>query len=392
MKFSFDAVKSTYKIWITYTFRKLREFMKKESLDDQKQYKNWLVDIKQRLHSVQMKAIVAVNRQLLLFYWQLGADIVSKQEKSYWGSGFLKQLSADLMAEFPEIKGFSKRNLELIRRWYLFWSEDSSIAKQAVSLIGQQAVIKLEEKDDCPPIVKLISRIPWGHNLKIISKCPTVKEALFYVQSTISNNWSRNVLVHQIESKLYEREGQAVNNFQLTLPETQSDLAKQTLKDPYVFDFLTLTKDFKERELELGLLEHLEKFLLELGQGFAFVGRQYGLTVSDQDFYLDLLFYHLELRCFIVIDLKAGAFKAEYAGKMNFYCAVVDDLLKKEHDAPTLGLILCKSKNKLVAEYALRGVKTPIGVSEYELTQALPEELQSSLPSIEAIEKELGED
>jgi len=292
----------------------------------------------------------------------------------------------------------------MIKQWYRFYNEhltnlatsccqiEKAEVKQAVSQIGQQLVGQLEDENNYHSIVQQITQIPWGHNLKIISKCQNVEEAFFYVKGAISNNWSRNVLVHQIESGLYERKGKAVNNFQLTLPESQSDLAKQTLKDPYVFDFLTLTKDFKERELELGLLEHLEKFLLELGQGFAFVGRQYGLKVSEQDFYLDLLFYHLELRCFIVIDLKAGDFKAEYAGKMNFYCAVVDDLLKKEHDAPTLGLILCKNKDKLIAEYALRGVKTPIGVSEYELTQALPKELQSSLPSIEEIEKELGEE
>ena len=352
--------------------------MDKKGLVEQKQYKSWLTEIKQHLHSVQMKAMITVNRELLRFYWQLATDIVSKQERSHWGSGFIKQLSADLKLEFPQIKGFSERNIQYMRKWYLFYRKGDTKTPQAVA--------QLEENG----ILDLITQIPWGHNREIISKCGCVEEAIFYIRGTIKNNWSRNVLLMQIDSSLHLRKGKSVNNFQTTLPQAQSDLAQQTLKDPYVFDFLTLSKSFKEREMELGLIIHLEKFLLELGQGFAFVGRQYALSVSDQDFYLDLLFYHLELRCFVIIDLKTGAFKPEYVGKMNFYCAVVDDRLKKEHDKPTIGLILCQDKNKVIAEYALRGQQTPIGVSEFEFSKALPKNFTSALPSIEEIEKKLS--
>lgn len=333
-------------------------------------YQHWLSNLKKQFHQTQLKAIVQVNGQLLEFYWQLGADIVLKQQDSVWGDGFLAQLSQDLMAEFPSVKGFSLRNIKYIRQWYTFYSQTS---------IGQQAVAQLFQ-------------IPWGHNLKIIAKCNTIDEALYYVQNTQKYSWSRSVLTHQIESELWQREGKAISNFKQTLPEIQSDLAQQTLKDPYIFDFLSLTKGYKESELEKELIKHLESFLLELGQGFAFVGRQYHLSVGEQDFYADLLFYHLELRCFMVIELKTGDFKPEYAGKINFYCSAIDEQLKKDNDNPTIGLILCKRKNKIIAEYSLRDVHQPIGISEYELTQALPEEFQSSLPSIDQLEAELSRD
>ncbi len=242
-----------------------------------------------------------------------------------------------------------------------------------------------------PAFNELITQIPWGQNIVIISKCNTIEEALFYVQNTLKYGWSRSVLSLQLKSDLYCREGKAVNNFKTQLPAVDSDLAQQILKDPYNFEFLTLTKGFREQELEKGLLAHTEKFLLELGSGFAFVGRQYKLKVADKEFYLDLLFYHLELRCFVVIDLKVGEFKPEYAGKMNFYCNVVDDLLRKDGDAPTIGMILCQEKERIFVEYALKNVDTPIGVSEYEITESLPDNLKSILPSVEEIEAELGE-
>lgn len=332
-------------------------------------YKQWLQTLKKSFAQAQIKAAVKVNSELLSFYWQLGADIVEKQQSSVWGSGFLKQLSKDLSEEFTDIKGFSYRNLKYIRQWYLFYN--------AEPVIGQQLVAQLVQ-------------IPWGHNLQIIAKCENQSEALFYLQNTLEHGWSRAVLIHQIESGLYQRQGKAISNFGQTLPAIQSDLAKQTLKDPYVFDFLALTESHNERELEQGLIKHITQFLLELGAGFAYIGQQVPINVGDKDFYLDLLFYHTQLHCYVVIELKATEFQPEYAGKLNFYINAVDAKLKKEHDQPTLGLLLCRTKDKLIAEYALKGINSPIGVSEYQLTQSLPDNLKSSLPSIEEIEQELA--
>lgn len=345
------------------------------------EYKNWLKDLKDRFQQAQIKAAVRVNSTLIEFYWNLGAEIIEKEKTATWGSGFLKQLSKDLVTEFPDIKGFSYENLRYVKRWFLFYTKED--AKMGTTC-------SQNEKWEQPvPYPELFS-IPWGHNLVIISKCSTVEEALFYVRNTTQYGWSRSVLTLQIESNLYTREGKAITNFETHLPAADSDLAQQVIKDPYNFEFVTLTKDFKERELEKGLMEHTEKFLLELGQGFAFVGRQYKLPLSDKEFYCDLLFYHLELRCFVVIDLKTGGFMPEYAGKMNFYCNIVDDQLRKEGDAPTIGMILCKSKDKVIVEYALKRVDAPMGVSEYQITEALPDELKSALPSVEEIEAELG--
>ena len=360
------------------------------------QYKAWLAKLKHKVRNAQIKAAVRVNTELLTLYWELGADIIAKQTNTKWGDGFLLQLSKDLMAEFPDLKGFSKRNLEIIRQWYLFYSQANHVAQPTFTLIAKQAVSQLTSGEDQPVITPQekwittqITQIPWGHNIAIITKCKNLEEALYYVQNTIHYNWSRAVLVHQIESKLYQREGKALNNFALTLPKPQSDLAQQTLKDPYIFDFLHLTKDYTERDLENGLIEHITKFLLELGAGFSFLGRQYHLEIGGQDFYIDLLFYHVKLHCYVVIELKATDFQPEYAGKLNFYLSAVDDRLRSDPDQPTIGILICKDKNKTVAEYALRDIHKPIGVSEYQLTQSLPDDLKSSLPSIEEIEREL---
>jgi len=341
------------------------------SIKTDKNYQHWLKELKQSFLQAQLKAAIRVNSTLLEFYWQLGHDIVEKQKNSQWGDGFLPQLSEDLSREFPDVKGFSTRNLQQIRQWYCYWSAESAIALQ--------------------PVAQLV-QIPWGHNLVIISKCKSPAEALFYVEHTQQHGWSRNVLLLQIESGLYQREGKAISNFSLTLPPVQSDLARQSLKDPYVFDFLSLTHDYKERELELGLVQHITQFLLELGAGFAYVGKQVQLSVGDKDFYLDLLFYHLKLRCYVVIELKAGEFTPEHAGKLNFYLTAVDRQLKTEQDNPSIGLLLCKNKDGLIAEYALADIHKPIGISEYLLTQALPDELQSSLPSVAEIEAELAKE
>ena len=339
------------------------------SLLHNNEYKHWLKDLKQKVLQSQLKAVVKVNSTLLEFYWELGEEIVERQKQASWGDGFLKQLSQDLMVEFPDMKGFSFSNIKYIRQWVVFYSQDKAIGQQ---LVGQ------------------LTQIPWGHNLKIITKCQSVEEAVYYVQNTIDNGWSRSVLTHQIESGLWQREGKAISNFSETLPAPQSDLAQQALKDPYVFDFLTLSKQHSERELEQGLIEHITHFLLELGAGFAYMGKQYPIQVGERDFFIDLLFYHAQLHCYVVIELKIGDFEPEHAGKLNFYIKAIDEQLRSEADQPTIGILLCKNKDRLVAEYALSDIQKPIGVSEYQLTQSLPKDLQSKLPSIEAIENELG--
>ena len=363
-------------------------------------YREWLTELKQKFQRSQIKAATSVNTALLEFYWELGSDIVERQKASQWGSGFLKQLSADLIADFPEIKGFSQNNLLYIKRWYLFYHQslENSGTTRAISAtpgenlspdpILAQPVPLLADH----PIAGKLVKIPWGHNRVIISKCDSTEEAIFYVCQTIEHGWSRAVLTHQIESGLYQREGSAITNFSETLPPAQSDLAQQALKDPYLFDFLTLTKDHNERDLENQLTDHISKFLIELGAGFAYLGRQVPLQVSERDFYLDLLFYHTQLHCYVVIELKTGDFEPEFAGKLNFYIKAVDENLRTERDEPTIGLLLCKTKDKLIAEYALSDINKPIGVSEYQLTQSLPESLKPSLPSIEALEAELQQD
>lgn len=339
------------------------------SLIKDKNYSFWLKELKNKVQFVQIKAAVQVNSALLLFYWELGQAIVDKQKSTQWGDGFLTQLSEDLSSAFPRMKGFSKRNLELMRRWYLFYRQENLIAKQVVSQLTQ---------------------IPWGHNIAIISKCKNHEEAFFYVQKTIQNSWSRAVLIHHIESDLFQREGKAVTNFEVTLPAPQSDLARETLKDPYNFDFLTLTEKHNEKELEAALVNHVTQFLLELGAGFSYIGQQYKLEVSGDEFFIDLLFYHVKLHCYVVVELKAGKFKPEFAGKLNFYISAVDDILKSEQDNATIGILICKSKNDIVVEYTLKDIYKPIGVSEYTITKNLPDEFKSSLPSIEELEMELN--
>lgn len=333
-------------------------------------YKKWLNGLKQKFRTVQVKAAVAVNSEMLHFYWELGADIIEKQAATKWGAKFLTNLSKDLMSEFPEVKGFSKRNLELIRQWYLFYNKDKEIAKQPVSQLLM---------------------IPWGHNIQIITKCRNIKEAIYYVENTLLHNWSRAVLVHQIESNLFEREGRALTNFSSSLPASQSDLAQQTLKDPYIFDFLTMGKDYTERDLERKLIDHISHFLLELGTGFAYIGRQVPLQVGDREFFIDLLLYNVHLHCYVVAEIKNCDFEPEHAGKLNFYIKAIDEQLRKEGDNPTIGILLCKGKEKLVAEYALSDIHKPMGIAEYKLTKSLPKNLKSSLPSIEDIEAELAE-
>ena len=290
--------------------------------------------------------------------------IVDKQKEAKWGDGIIEKISSDLKKEFPNMKGFSVTNIKYMRKWYLFWSKS-------------------------PQVVDEIFRIPWGHNREIITKCKNIDEALFYVKKTIENGYSRAVLIHQIESNLYGRSNKAINNFDKQLPAIQSDLAKEQLKDPYCFDFLSLSEKYNEKELEDALMDNLTKFLLELGSGFAFIGRQYRLEVGGEEFFIDLLFYHIKLKCYVVIELKTTRFKPEFSGKLNFYITAIDNILKDKNDNPTIGILICKSKNDTVVEYALKNIQTPMSVSEYKLSKELPNELKNALPSIEEIENEL---
>ena len=386
-------------------------------------YRDLLGEIKTRVRKAQHKAALSANAEMILMYWDIGRMIAARQEKEGWGAGVIPRLAVDLKNELPEEKGFSARN---IGRMIAFYRAYPSLPQPAAKIgaqpapqlnpasendIGQndsailpQPASNLKNVDferiamvqqPAAPLalpLKVILGLPWFHHVILIQKIKHLPTRLWYARQTIEHGWSRDALTTQIKSGAHERQGGAVTNFATTLPEVHASLAQGLLKDPYLFDFLTLEEPFHERELETGLLAHIQKFLLELGRGFAFVGRQYRLAVSDREFYLDLLFYHLHLRCFVVVDLKKGDFKPEHAGKMNFYCSVVDDQLRHPGDAPTIGLILCQTKDRILAEYALRDIHKPIGVADYEFTRALPAELASSLPSIEALEAELSTD
>ena len=330
-------------------------------------YADWLAELKGRIHTAQQRATLAVNRELVLLYWQIGRDILQRQAEQGWGAKVIDRLAQDLRAAFPEMKGFSRANLMYMRAFAQAWP-DAEIVQQAV---GQ---------------------LPWGHNLVLLTQLKDPAMRLAYAQSAIAHGWSRNVLNIHIETRRLERSGKAITNFEARLPQPQSDLARESLKDPYRFDFLGLSDEAHEREIESALVKHVTEFLLELGAGFAFVGRQVLLDVGGDEFFIDLLFYHLKLRCYVVIELKAGKFKPEHLGQLGFYLTAVDRQVKSEHDNPTIGLLLCKTKNKVVAEYALGDKSQPMGVAEYKLLESLPAELQTSLPSIEQIERELTGD
>jgi predicted nuclease of restriction endonuclease-like (RecB) superfamily len=346
-------------------------------------FSNLLKEVKARIQQAQTRAMLAANAELVRLYWDIGRLIDQRQQQEGWGAAVIPRLARELRNELPEVKGFSERNIKLMVQF----AREYPDAFAPSPPIGQPAVAQLPSDPKGQPPV---AQIPWAHNVLLMQRVKEPAVRLWYMQQTLANGWSRNVLVAMIQVEAHRRQGKALTNFERLLPAPQSDLARQTLKDPYIFDFLTLEEPFHERELETNLLHQLERFLLELGQGFAFVGRQLHLEVGDSDFYIDLLFYHLKLRCYVVIDLKKGEFKPEYAGKMNFYLSVVDDQLRHPADEPSIGLILCQDRNHIIAEYALRGVSKPIGISEYEFTRALPPSLQSALPTVEEIEAELA--
>lgn len=348
-------------------------------------YMQLLAEVKTRIRIAQLSAALAANSELIRLYWQVGQLLDRRQADEGWGAAVIPRLALDLANELPEVKGFSVRNMRLMLQFYRAYPEligaDGDFVQPAVAQMANATA---------PSLQPLVAQLPWAHNMLLLQAVKNEATRAWYAAQTLAQGWSRNVLKMQIDTTAHLRQGAATSNFARRLPPPQSDLASQVLKDPYIFDFLTLAPTFHERELETGLIKHLEAFLLELGQGFAFVGRQYPLTVGDNDFYIDLLFYHLKLRAFVVIELKRGDFKPEYAGKLNFYCNVVDDTLRHPQDAPTIGLMLCQSQDKVLAEYALRGIDKPIGIASYELTRALPATLQSVLPSIESIEAELS--
>ncbi|WP_144147174.1 YhcG family protein [Paraburkholderia sp. BCC1884] len=330
-------------------------------------YLAWLAGLKSRVEQARQRAAVAVNRELVSLYWQIGCEILERQRQQGWGAKIVDQLARDLRAAFPDMRGFSPRNLKYMRALAEAWPGEEFV---------QQPVAQL----------------PWSHVITLLDKLKEPEARAWYAVKSIEHGWSRNVLVMQIESRLQERQGSAVTNFPHRLPPPQSDLARDALKDPYIFDFLGLTESAQERDIETALTRHITRFLLELGAGFAFVGRQYRLEVAGDEFFIDLLFYHLKLRCYVVVELKATPFKPEYAGQLNFYLSAIDAQVKAPDDHPTIGLLLCKENNRLVAEYALRGIANPMGVAEYQLLRDIPAPLVPDLPSIEQIEMELGPD
>lgn len=329
-------------------------------------YETLLTDLKDRIRQARVRSAIAVNRELVLLYWQIGRDILQRQTEQGWGSKVIDRIAKDLRQEFPEMKGFSPRNLHYMRAF-------------------------AETYDDEAVLQQVVANLPWGHNVRLMEAVKDPEERLWYAQQAIANGWSRNMLLTYIDQALYSRhQGGAITNFAHTLPDSQSDLAKDLIKNSYTFDFLAIAPDAHEREVQKALVDHIRDFLLELGVGFAFVGSQYHLEVGGQDFFIDLLFYHLKLRCFVVIDLKMGDFQPEFSGKMNFYVSAVDDRLRHPDDRPTIGMILCRSKNKAIAEYALRDVQKPIGISTHRTAAELPAPLKAELPSIEQLEKRLS--
>ncbi|BDD12097.1 hypothetical protein FUAX_45290 (plasmid) [Fulvitalea axinellae] len=338
--------------------------------------RHWFADIQLKIEQARQRTALKVNQDLLGLYFEIGSSILDVQNRLGWGGQVIDQLATHIKDNFPGISGFSVRNLKYMRAFAVAYPDFPFV----------QAPLAPDTKEF---VQVSLAQIPWYHHISLLSKVKDLDERIFYLVETAKNGWSRDTMLLQVKTDLYGRRGQSVTNFENTLPAPQSDLARQTIKDPYVFDFLSLSETFKEKDIEDQLVNHISKFLLELGKGFAFMGKQYRLNIADQDYYLDLLFYHVTLKCYVVIELKNTKFIPEYAGKLNFYLSAVDDLLKTESDNPSIGILLCRDKNNLEVEFSLRGMSQPIGVSEFNLTEQLPEELKSSLPTVEEIEREL---
>lgn len=339
-----------------------------------KDYASWIEELSQRYKRSQIKAATHVNREMLKFYWSLGKDIVTLKAESRWGEKFIANLSSDLKDKLPEVKGLSETSIGYAKRFYLLYNEWFKIHPQLGGELQDSA----------------IWQIPWGHHKYIIDKFFNApKKAMFFVHKTLENGWSRNVLLNFMDTDLYERQGKAISNFKLSLPTPQSDLAQEMTKDPYKFDFLTMTEGYREKELKDALEVNIRDFLLELGTGFAYMGREYRIVIGQTEKFIDMLFYNLNLRCFVVVEIKTGKFESEYIGQLGTYVAAVNHILKKDMDNPTLGLLICKSKDNVLAQYALESSNQPIGISEYELSKLYPADFKGTLPSIEDIENEL---
>lgn len=341
------------------------------SLDSE--YREWIKRLGTRIRSAQVKAAIRVNSELLRLYWSIGEELAEKTKAAKWGDGWLEATSRDLLSDFPEMRGFSFRNLKSIRQWYTFYAS-VEIGKQPVSQLGE-----------------VFFAVPWGHHLYILQRSKTVDKALFYLRKTVENNWSRSVLLNFLDTDLYEREGKAVTNFSTALPAPGGDLAQNLTRDPYCFGFLEITERHNERQLKNALVSNIEKFLLELGTGFAYMGREYRLEIGDKEQFLDMLFYNVRLRCYIVIEVKTEEFAPSFVGQLGAYTVAVDHLLRKEGDNKTIGLLICKTKNNVFAKYALESTNQPIGISEYELSRLYPEKVEGTIPTVEEIESRLLE-
>lgn len=361
---------------------------------EQFQYIQLVKQIKERVRVAQQKAIFAANDEMLRMYWDIGRLLQSHLENAKWGDKVLEKIASEIKNEYPEIKGFTSRNCRYMMQFYREYNQELTFVKPSVSQIevpqstsiGKPSVSQFRSDKYSLPII----HISWAHNIILMQRVKNIDARYWYMIQTIKNGWSRDFLAEAIKLNYYDKQGKLTNNFDNSLPPIQSKQVKDLLKDPYVFDMLTFTDEYSERDVELGLVNHIEKFLLELGNGFAFMGRQYHIVVSDCDYYIDLLFYHVFTHRYVVIELKIGDFKPEYIGKLNFYCSAIDDILCQNGDNKTIGLLLCQNNDRIKAEYALRDVNKPIGISEYELAQALPKDIKSSLPSIEDIENELN--
>jgi len=365
-----------------------------------KEYKNWLIEIKTKIKNSQIKAALSVNSELTHLYWDIGAMITEKQSNSKWGNRLIEQMAKDLKADFPDLVGFSRSNLYSMRQFYLFYNEfftfvhqlggqiENNMLKTEISKY-KEIIHQLGGQFDNSNSLQILTFIPWRHHVLILQKIKTIEEALFYIAETIENNWSRAILEYQIETGLYNRQGKAISNFKQTLPEKEGDLAQQLLKDPYKFDFLTLSAKAKEKDLEQKLIEHITQFLLELGKGFAYMGRQFPLKVGKKEFRTDLLFYHTKLKAYIIIELKMKEFEPEFIGKLNFYLTSINELVKNDDDKPTIGILLCKNKDNYVVDFSLKDVNKPIGVSEFTYKE-LPEDIKNALPSEKEFQNQLN--
>lgn len=345
-------------------------------------YKQWLQEIALRYHRNQIRASIKVNQEMLSFYWDLGRDIVSRHAENRYGSKFYASISHDLHSLLPNIEGLSERNIRYCKNFYLLYSQWNEILPQVVA-----------ESEDHPPILDRLCAVPWGHHRVIIDKCKgDIRKAFFFVNKVVEDGWSRSVLINFIDTNLYERQGAAITNFSRTLPSSESDLAQEITRDPYCFDFTRLREPYNERLLKDALLRNIEKFLLELGTGFAYLGREYRLEVGDTEQFIDMLFYNLKLRCYVVIEVKTTQFAASDIGQLGTYMVAVDHQLRTELDNKTIGLLICRTKDKIVAQYALESSNQPIGISEYELEKFYPEKVEGTIPTIKEIEENIGKE